>query len=194
MVFHRAALGETRRKDDFVTTWEALGAFFPEDTKLSLEAHNAGADVTKTIRLMKAYLLRASSMPPTRKSTPMGERYRKRKNRKCLEFGQHCCRWRDSLDKWPPSSTVSTICNHHVIRIEILRLRNFLTIDKCARAQGCIEVAGEGKAKRRANWALPSHILLRCLVPAWPVTGMPVAMFVAMPLATFIFIGSMSTS
>jgi len=39
------------------------GAFFPEDRKLTLEAHDAGADVTMTIRLVKAYLLRAFGMP-----------------------------------------------------------------------------------------------------------------------------------
>lgn len=39
------------------------GAFFPEDRKLTLEAHDAGADVTMTIQLVKAYLLRAFSMP-----------------------------------------------------------------------------------------------------------------------------------
>lgn len=39
------------------------GPFFPEDRKLTLEAHNAGADVTMTIRLVKAYLLRAFGIP-----------------------------------------------------------------------------------------------------------------------------------
>lgn len=39
------------------------GAFFPEDWKLTLEAHDAGAGVTMTIRLVKAYLLRAFGMP-----------------------------------------------------------------------------------------------------------------------------------
>lgn len=39
------------------------GAFFPEDRKLTLEAHDAGADVTMTIRLVKAYLLRAFGLP-----------------------------------------------------------------------------------------------------------------------------------
>ncbi|RYP26159.1 hypothetical protein DL768_011817 [Monosporascus sp. mg162] len=39
------------------------GAFFPEDRKLTLEARDAGADVTMTIRLVKAYLLRAFGMP-----------------------------------------------------------------------------------------------------------------------------------
>ncbi|KUI62708.1 hypothetical protein VP1G_09823 [Cytospora mali] len=39
------------------------GAFFPEDRKLTLEAHDAGADVTMTIRLVKAYLLTAFGMP-----------------------------------------------------------------------------------------------------------------------------------
>ncbi|RYP42225.1 hypothetical protein DL767_000389 [Monosporascus sp. MG133] len=39
------------------------GAFFPEDRKLTLKAHDAGADVTMTIRLVKAYLLRAFGMP-----------------------------------------------------------------------------------------------------------------------------------
>lgn len=39
------------------------GAFFPEDRKLTLEAHDAGTAVTMTIRLVKAYLLRAFGMP-----------------------------------------------------------------------------------------------------------------------------------
>lgn len=39
------------------------GALFPEDRKLTLEAHDAGADVRMTIRLVKAYLLRALGMP-----------------------------------------------------------------------------------------------------------------------------------
>jgi hypothetical protein len=39
------------------------GAFFPEDRKLVLEAHDAGVDVTMTIRLVKSYLLRAFGMP-----------------------------------------------------------------------------------------------------------------------------------
>ena len=43
------------------------GTFFPEDQKLTLEAHDAGADVTITIRLVKTYLLRAFSMPLPRK-------------------------------------------------------------------------------------------------------------------------------
>jgi metal-dependent amidase/aminoacylase/carboxypeptidase family protein len=36
---------------------------FPEDRRLTLNAHSAGVDVTMTIRLVKAYLLRAFSMP-----------------------------------------------------------------------------------------------------------------------------------
>lgn len=39
------------------------GAFFPEDRRLTLDAHDAGVDVTMTIRLVKAYLLRAFGMP-----------------------------------------------------------------------------------------------------------------------------------
>ncbi|KAI1332068.1 hypothetical protein F5Y16DRAFT_421368 [Xylariaceae sp. FL0255] len=39
------------------------GAFFPEDRRLTLDAHDAGVDVTMTIRLVKAYLLRAFNMP-----------------------------------------------------------------------------------------------------------------------------------
>ncbi|ENH64534.1 hypothetical protein FOC1_g10013806 [Fusarium oxysporum f. sp. cubense race 1] len=36
---------------------------FPEDRRLTLNAHDAGVDVTMTIRLVKAYLLRAFGMP-----------------------------------------------------------------------------------------------------------------------------------
>ncbi|KAI0973126.1 hypothetical protein F4678DRAFT_459979 [Xylaria arbuscula] len=39
------------------------GAFFPEDRRLTLDAHDAGVDVTITIQLVKAYLLRAFGMP-----------------------------------------------------------------------------------------------------------------------------------
>ena len=39
------------------------GAFFPKDRRLTLDAHDAGVDVTMTIRLVKAYLLSAFGMP-----------------------------------------------------------------------------------------------------------------------------------
>ncbi|KAJ0147354.1 hypothetical protein HZ326_10016 [Fusarium oxysporum f. sp. albedinis] len=39
------------------------GTLFPEDRRLTLNAHDAGVDVTMTIRLVKAYLLRAFGMP-----------------------------------------------------------------------------------------------------------------------------------
>ncbi|KAH7209243.1 hypothetical protein DER44DRAFT_277612 [Fusarium oxysporum] len=39
------------------------GTLFPEDRRLTLNAHDAGADVTMTIRLVKAYLLRAFGIP-----------------------------------------------------------------------------------------------------------------------------------
>lgn len=39
------------------------GTLFPEDRRLTLNAYDAGVDVTMTIRLVKAYLLRAFSMP-----------------------------------------------------------------------------------------------------------------------------------
>lgn len=39
------------------------GAFYPEDRRLTLDAHDAGVDVTMTIRLVKTYLLRAFGMP-----------------------------------------------------------------------------------------------------------------------------------
>jgi hypothetical protein len=39
------------------------GTLFPEDRRLTLNAHDAGVDVTMTIRLVKAYLLRPFGMP-----------------------------------------------------------------------------------------------------------------------------------